>query len=384
MSHEPTIDTYVVGQDSTTYQTLDEVIAISRVPLEAPGRVRSRATFRRGALFVGAVIVGAMVAMILVPWMQNVRGTGRVIAYSPNERQQSITSPVDGQIRHWYISEGSRVRKGDSIVDVADIDPDILSRLEREREAAQLKLDAAQNALTTSRKNLERQKTLVVAGLSSQRAAELAELEYAKYLSDVSSASAELARLETRIARQASQAVTAPRDGIVQRILAPQGGVVVKQGQELALIVPETANRAVELVVSGNDAPLLSVGRRVRLQFEGWPAVQFAGWPSVAVGTFGGTIGVIDPGADEDGRVRIIVFPGEGEEWPDARYLRQGVRVIGWILLDNVKLGWEMWRQFNGFPASLRVSSAPKLKESPADKGGDKSGDKVTEKGASS
>jgi hypothetical protein len=171
---------------------------------------------------------------------------------------------------------------------------------------------------------------------------------------------------------------------MVQRILAPQGGVVVKQGQELALIVPETANRAVELVVSGNDAPLLSVGRRVRLQFEGWPAVQFAGWPSVAVGTFGGTIGVIDPGAGEDGRVRIIVFPGEGEEWPDARYLRQGVRVIGWILLDTVKLGWELWRQFNGFPASLRASSAPKLKESLADKGGDNSGDKGTEKGASS
>ena len=158
---------------------------------------------------------------------------------------------------------------------------------------------------------------------------------------------------------------------------------MVKQGQELALIVPETANRAVELVVSGNDAPLLSVGRRVRLQFEGWPAVQFAGWPSVAVGTFGGTIGVIDPGADEEGRVRIIVFPDAGEEWPDARYLRQGVRVIGWILLDNVRLGWEMWRQFNGFPASLRVSSTSKVKEGPSGRGGDKSSEKLDEKGAS-
>jgi len=322
--------------------------------------------------------------MVFVPWMQNVRGSGRVIAYSPNERQQSLTSPVDGQIRHWFITEGSRVRKGDSIVDVADIDPDILSRLEREREAAQVKLDAAQNALITSRKNLERQKALVGAGLSSQRSAELAELEYAKYLSDVSSASAELARLETRIARQASQSIVAPRDGIVQRILAPQGGVVVKQGQELALIVPETANRAVELVVSGNDAPLLSVGRRVRLQFEGWPAVQFAGWPSVAIGTFGGTVGVIDPGADEEGRVRIIVFPDQGEQWPDAPYLRQGVRVIGWILLDTVRLGWEMWRQFNGFPPSLRVPNISRDKSSENGKSGAKSDEKSSEKGGPS
>lgn len=384
MSHEPTIDTYVVGQDSTTYQTLDEVIAISRVRLEAPSRVRSRATFRRGASLIATILLVSIVAMVFVPWMQNVRGSGRVIAYSPNERQQSLTSPVDGQIRHWFITEGSRVRKGDSIVDVADIDPDILLRLEREREAAQVKLDAAQNALITSRKNLERQKALVGAGLSSQRSAELAELEYAKYLSDVSSASAELARLETRIARQASQSIVAPRDGIVQRILAPQGGVVVKQGQELALIVPETANRAVELVVSGNDAPLLSVGRRVRLQFEGWPAVQFAGWPSVAIGTFGGTIGVIDPGADEEGRVRIIVFPDQGQQWPDAPYLRQGVRVIGWILLDTVKLGWEMWRQFNGFPPSLRVPNIPRNTSSDSAKNVGKSDEKSNEKGGPS
>jgi multidrug efflux pump subunit AcrA (membrane-fusion protein) len=383
MSHEPIIDTYVVGHDDTTYQTLDEVMAISRVPLEGPQLVRSRVAFRRGALTIATLFVLAIAVLVFVPWMQNVRGGGRVIAYSPNERQQTLTSPVEGQIRQWFVVEGSRVRKGDSVVDVADIDPDILSRLEREREAAQQKLDAAQNALSTSRKNMERQKALVLAGLSSQRSAELAELEYAKYLSDVSSASAELARLETRIARQASQSITAPRDGIVQRILAPQGGVMVKQGQELALIVPETANRAVELVVSGNDAPLLSVGRRVRLQFEGWPAVQFAGWPSVAVGTFGGTIGVIDPGADEEGRVRIIVFPDAGEEWPDARYLRQGVRVIGWILLDNVRLGWEMWRQFNGFPASLRVSSASKAKEGPSGRDGDNSSEKLDEKGAS-
>jgi pyruvate/2-oxoglutarate dehydrogenase complex dihydrolipoamide acyltransferase (E2) component len=188
----------------------------------------------------------------------------------------------------------------------------------------------------------------------------LAELEYAKYLSEISSASAELARIETRLARQASQSIVAPRDGIVQRILAPQGGVMVKAGQQLALIVPETANRAVELTVSGNDAPLLTVGRRVRLQFEGWPAVQFSGWPSVAIGTFGGRVVVIDPGAGPEGTVRIIVFPEQGEAWPDAVYLRQGVRVVGWVLLDSVKLGWELWRQFNGFPPSLR-KGAPLL-----------------------
>ncbi len=342
--------------DANEYATVQELLATSRTKVESPHEVFSRHSFRVAAAFILVGMLGFLVSLVMLPWVQNVRATGRVIAYSPDERQQSITSPVDGVIREWFVSEGTRVSKGAPIVDVADIDPDILNRLERERQAAQLKLDAAQNAVDTSRKNLERQKTLFKQGLSSQRAAELAELEYAKYLSDVSSASAELARIETRIARQASQSVVAPRDGIVQRIFAPQGGVMVKAGQDLALIVPDTASRSVELKISGNDAPLLSVGRTVRLQFEGWPAVQFAGWPSVAIGTFGGTIAVIDPGADAEGNVRIIVFPDKESEWPDARYLRQGVRVVGWVLLDTVRLGWELWRQFNGFPPTLAAA----------------------------
>jgi multidrug efflux pump subunit AcrA (membrane-fusion protein) len=336
------------------YRSLEELVDTARVQLASPLLVRSHGSLRLGGMLVFLLVVISVCAMIFAPWTQNIKGFGKVSAYSPDERQQSLTSPVDGIIRQWFVLEGTRVKKGQNIVDVADIDPDILSRLERERVAQQMKLDAAENAVETSRKNVERQRSLVSSGLSSQRAAELAELEYAKYLSEVSSAAAELARIETRLARQASQSIVAPRDGIIQRIFAPQGGVMVKAGQVLALVVPETASRAVELTVSGNDAPLLSVGRRVRLQFEGWPAVQFAGWPSVAVGTFGGVVGVIDPGAGEDGTVRIIVFPEEGERWPDAMYLRQGVRVIGWVLLDTVKLGWEMWRQFNGFPPTLR------------------------------
>ena len=338
------------------YPTLEEVQSSTRSAVSTPSAVTSRQSLRVAALIILGSMLVLIVALVVCPWVQNVEGVGRVIAYSPDERQQTITSPVDGTIGEWFVLEGSHVKRGDKIVDVRDIDPDIMHRLKREGDANQVKLDAAQRALDTSRKNLDRQRSLVQGGLSSQRSFELAELEYAKYLSEVSSASAELARIETRIARQASQSVTAPRDGVVQRIYAPQGGVMVKAGQDLALIVPETANRSVELRVSGNDAPLITVGRHVRLQFEGWPAVQFAGWPSVAVGSFGGVVGVVDHGADVEGKVRVIVFPEEGGSWPDARYLRQGVRVVGWILLDTVALGWELWRQFNGFPPTVQVA----------------------------
>ena len=41
------------------------------------------------------------------------------------------------------------------------------------------------------------------------------------------------------------------------------------------------------------------------------------------------------------------------ETWPEGRYLKQGVRASGWVLLNEVRLAYEFWRQFNGFPPSL-------------------------------
>jgi hypothetical protein len=43
--------------------------------------------------------------------------------------------------------------------------------------------------------------------------------------------------------------------------------------------------------------------------------------------------------------------------WPSLTYLRQGVRVKGWVLLDTVPLGFEVWRQLNGFPATVAEST---------------------------
>jgi pyruvate carboxylase len=41
----------------------------------------------------------------------------------------NITAPVNGVIRQWFVLEGTHVKKGDNIVDIADIDPDIMTRL---------------------------------------------------------------------------------------------------------------------------------------------------------------------------------------------------------------------------------------------------------------
>jgi multidrug efflux pump subunit AcrA (membrane-fusion protein) len=296
-----------------------------------------------------------ILALIFVPWVQTVPGVGKVIGYLADDRQQEIQAPVDGRILKWHVIEGSRVKVGEPIVDIVDLDPQIIDRLTQEKDAAKIKLESAIISRDTSLKNLERQQALSNKGLSSLRALELAQIEYQKFLSEVSTATAELTRIESRLSRQANQTITAPRDGIIMRIIAPQGeGILVKAGAPLARLVPETDELAVEVKIRGNDMPLVSEGREVRLQFEGWPAIQFAGWPNVAVGTFAGVVKVVDASDDGTGNFRIIVVPNERKDWPEYPYLRQGVRAHGWVLLDSVSIGWELWRQLNGFPPSVK------------------------------
>lgn len=270
-------------------------------------------------------------------------------------------------------------------------------------EAARAKVQAAEQAreiaeasVKTAKINMERKKKLYEQGIDSARTYELAELDLRKSETDLQKALAELSgslnevqakeaqrdsyqseadakvakaeaerneaigdvaiaekevlNAETALARQSTQDVIAPCDGTILRLQAAQAGDIVKAGDPLFLVVPDAWDQAVELWVDGNDATLIEPGRSVRLVFEGFPGIQFMGWPSVAIGTFGGTVDLVDVTDNGSGEFRILVIPAEGEEWPDARYLRQGVRANGWVLLNRVTLGFEMWRKLNGFP----------------------------------
>ena len=72
----------------------------------------------------------------------------------------------------------------------------------------------------------------------------------------------------------------------------------------------------------------------------------------------------MDPTDNGKGQFRVLVAeqpdfrhvgtPKERRhDWPGARWLRQGVRVNGWVLLQQVPLWFEVWRQMNGFPPVL-------------------------------
>ena len=190
----------------------------------------------------------------------------------------------------------------------------------------------------------------------------------------------EIQDLDNRIERFKARLVRAPCDGVVFRIAANvgQGGQYVKEGEDLCTVVPDTNDRVVELALDGVDAPLVlayaeRTGRmpHVRLQFEGWPAVQFSGWPELAIGTFGGRIRQVDAASGGAGKFRVLVEPEQrlaADAWPDPQFLRQGNQAIGWVFLNRVPLGYEIWRRLNGFPPVL----APATKQKEGGKDGPK------------
>lgn len=146
--------------------------------------------------------------------------------------------------------------------------------------------------------------------------------------------------------------ILAPQDGTVVKAMKAGLGETIKEGDAVCSIMPVAVDMAIELYVKAMDVPLLGKDRKVRIQFDGWPALQFSGWPSVSVGTFGGTVEVIDYVNSKPGEFRVLVIPDKNDlAWP--KQLRNGSGIKGWVMLDDVPVWYEMWRQLNGFPPSL-------------------------------
>lgn len=300
-----------------------------------------------------------LIFLIVIPWQQTASGPGSVMAYDPQDRVQSIHATVSGRINKWYVREGSFVEEGDPILEIIDIDPDYMARLKVEFEASRHQHDAAVQVMNTAKSDYDRQVDLFEKGISSRKEMEQALIAYKNAQSAEAQALANFTQMQSRFSRQESQLVRAPSEGTIVRLQVGSSSVVVNQGQVVAIFVPKSEQLSVQMFIKGQDLPLVYEGRKVRLQFEGWPAIQFSGWPSVAVGTFGGVVTFVDQTATRDGLFRVIIVPEENVKWPEARYIRQGTRVNGWVLLNQVSLGYELWRQFNGFPPS--VDQAPSV-----------------------
>jgi len=189
-----------------------------------------------------------------------------------------------------------------------------------------------------------------------------ANSERASTLAEVNEGESDLAKLQDKVGaltvRNEFYLIKAPQDGYVVRASRSGQGEILKAGEPIVTIQPARPEKAVELFVKPMDVVLLRPGRHVRIFFDGWPALQVSGWPQVAVGTFGATVTVIDQFPNRQGMFRVLLTPDTTHDvdWPAQ--LRLGTGAQGWAMLDNVTVGWELWRQLNGFPLSINPNDA--------------------------
>lgn len=300
---------------------------------------------------IGIAIPLVALALVFVPWVQTAPGRGQVVALDPQDRVQQVTALVPGRVERWYVVDGQQVKQGDPIARIADNDPDLLARLGAERAQVLAQIAATEQAMATARIDVGRSGALFADGLAARRDLEGAQIKVAEHAAKLAEARAKLSRVDIALNRQSAQLVRAPRDGRIQSLNTAAAATLVSAGDWLATLAPENSPRVVELMVDGRDVALVRRGQPVRLHFEGWPAIQFSGWPSVAQGMFDGRVRAIDPSAQGTGLFRVLVEPMPGKpRWPDDNFVRLGSKVRGWIQMETVSVGYELWRQLNDFP----------------------------------
>jgi multidrug resistance efflux pump len=407
---------------------------------------------RRYGWWAIRILVMGFLLLMFVPWTQTITTTGQLSAYSPYERPQDIEAQIQARLKKWHVFEGVRVKQGELILELEDIDPnfmapELLSLLDQQKvalemqrkaaldraaqlekrigemenlvkaaipsaearvresenrvRAAEQRIIAAKVAYDTAELNVDRHRQLSTQGLVSQRELELtiqaaigskAELKAAEALlreaqqnmrglsfgldqvsADVvqqllkaealraealtmaAMAADQLAAISLRLSnatqRRIYSRIVAPIDGTVVKMAQVGAGETVQPGEKLVRISPTSADKAAELVAEGLDAPLLNPGRKVRLLFYGIPAIPLPAWPELMTGTFGGVIKVVDQVDDGKGNFRFWVVPDPDDRpWPEQSHIRQGTKVMGWVILNRVPLWYELWRRFNLFP----------------------------------
>lgn len=222
---------------------------------------------------------------------------------------------------------------------------------------------AAENKLANSRQELINA-NIELSAIQTEYYSKIYKID-----SDIGSASSdmfkskeELSKLSNQYAnysiRRGNYVVTAPKDGQIVKIHKHGVGENVKQGEPIASITSLDPNYAVELYIEPIDIPLMKIGKKVRIIFDGWPTIVFSGWPGASYGTFGGRVAAIDSDISPNGKYRILVAQDPGDEpWPHQ--LRVGSGAKGIALLNTVPLWYEIWRKISGFPPDFYQKDQP-------------------------
>jgi multidrug resistance efflux pump len=223
-------------------------------------------------------------------------------------------------------------------------------------QETEAKLNATENKYLSTKNELLNTR-IELSSVRSDYADKMAKVrsERSTALSSIYDAESQIAKLENQYANYEQRAtlyhIIAPQDGYITKIYRKGIGELVKEIDPLLAIMPANYQLAVEAYVRPMDYPLLQLSEDVRFVFDGWPAFVFSGWPNQSYGTFSGTIIAIDNVANENSLYRILISPSQDstdKPWPEA--LRVGTGASTLIMLNDVPLWYEFWRQLNGFP----------------------------------
>jgi multidrug resistance efflux pump len=115
-------------------------------------RVSAKRHYRHFNRFLlGAAILGFI--FLFLPWTQNIRGKGALTTLKPDQRPQTIQSPIPGKIEKWYVQEGDYVERGDTILFISEIkneyfDPRLVERTGMQINAKEMSVNSYEGKVT--------------------------------------------------------------------------------------------------------------------------------------------------------------------------------------------------------------------------------------------
>lgn len=162
MSAKQQLDTPISENEQQRWSMLAPV-AYSESSMPSLRLARSSRVAREIAKYLFFALVFTILLMAFAPWQQSVTGTGNVLAYSPDQRQQVIQAAIKGRIARWgdNIYENARVKKGQVIAEIRDLDDLYSSRLNDQLMNSKQAVASAKQQLAADKRALEDSRKIV-------------------------------------------------------------------------------------------------------------------------------------------------------------------------------------------------------------------------------
>lgn len=145
-----------------------------------------------------------LILVLFLPWTQNIRARGSVTTLYQDQRPTQLPTVIAGKVIKWHVKEGDYVRKGDTLVQIAEVkaeylDPKLLDRTNDQLTAKKLANENYQGKANAAGIQIE--------ALYSARDLKLQELEnkIRQQQMKISSDSAELAAAQNDLSIKAAQ-----------------------------------------------------------------------------------------------------------------------------------------------------------------------------------